>query len=622
MKYSLLTSIRNLELAWRRIVTGRNMQYKRFYRPIYLSYEVAHKENIRKLHNRLIGGWRASPPNRIFLPKASGLQRPLSLMGIEDQIVLQAIANAFAEKLSPRRKEVENEVVFSNILEPEQGSLFFIQDWHQTYDLFQRKCSQHFEDGFRWIAHFDLAAFYDTISHEILIQRVSPRGGNKETWDRVKVWFRVWCSSVNQSLGYHHGIPQGPIASDFLAECLLLPLDEELKKQDIRYVRYVDDIRIFADTRVRAQKAAMILEVFCRNLGLIPQGKKFAIFEASSESQVLGMLPSLAPPDNSAATISIPLIKENDAIKRFRKALDGRPLKIVDKSLAKYILFRAPRSRRLLSMVIPLIDRHPEHIDAFAAYLSNFKKSVPLERKISDILISGIPYQYLRAELWLIISRIASVTTCQNLIGLAKQELRDKTNSPHLNWGILAFLLKCQHYGLGRFIRRICSQDPWTKALMVPIIPEVEYSELGVVKDLLLDDDFLPSIVLAEQLIRRNQTHLDYRIRIRQLPPETQNVFRQLGMIKRRTNVEIDQVQELLSHRYGIAEIRRWRDLLAGEYPHAMQILLQADAIFHAGRSNWLSQQNSFNDILTRSFIGFLNQRNLAGARSLVRRDG
>ena len=93
-------------------------------------------------------------------------------------------------------------------------------------------------------------------------------------------------------------------------------------------------------------------------------------------------------------------------------------------------------------------------------------------------------------------------------------------------------------------------------------------------------------------------------------------------MIKRRANVEIDQVQELLSHRYGIAEIKRWRDLLAGEYPHAMQILLQADAIFHAGRSNWLSQQNSFNDILTRSFIGFLTQRNLAGARSLVRRDG
>lgn len=50
----------------------------------------------------------------------------------------------------------------------------------------------------------------------------------------------------------------------------------------IRYVRYVDDIRIFAELRLEAQKAAMVLEVSCRNLGLIPQGKKFSIYEAGS----------------------------------------------------------------------------------------------------------------------------------------------------------------------------------------------------------------------------------------------------------------------------------------------------------------------------------------------------
>jgi hypothetical protein len=62
--------------------------------------------------------------------------------------------------------------------------------------------------------------------------------------------------------------------------------------------------------------------------------------------------------------------------------------------------------------------------------------------------------------------------------------------------------------------------------------------------------------------------------------------------------------------------------VLGGEYTHALQILLQADAIYSAGRSHWLSLQNSFNDAVTRSFIHFLNSRNLQGGRSLIGRDG
>ena len=133
-----------------------------------------------------------------------------------------------------------------------------------------------FIEGYRWIAHFDLAAFYDTISHELLIKLMSPRGGNQKTWEKVRGWFRCW-SAAGNALPIQHGIPQGPIASDFIAECLLIPLDEALLKDGYRYVRYVEDIRIFAKSRIEAQRAAIRLEILCRTLGLIPQGKKFAI---------------------------------------------------------------------------------------------------------------------------------------------------------------------------------------------------------------------------------------------------------------------------------------------------------------------------------------------------------
>ena len=56
MKTSQLASEQNLELAWHRITTGGNYQYKRLYRHIYYAYEVALDANLADLRQRLLGG--------------------------------------------------------------------------------------------------------------------------------------------------------------------------------------------------------------------------------------------------------------------------------------------------------------------------------------------------------------------------------------------------------------------------------------------------------------------------------------------------------------------------------------------------------------------------------------
>ena len=56
MKLSQLASCPNLELAWRRITTGGNHQYKRLYRGVYQAYEVALDANLRELRQRPVGG--------------------------------------------------------------------------------------------------------------------------------------------------------------------------------------------------------------------------------------------------------------------------------------------------------------------------------------------------------------------------------------------------------------------------------------------------------------------------------------------------------------------------------------------------------------------------------------
>jgi len=64
--------------------------------------------------------------------------------------------------------------------------------------------------------HFDLSAYYDTISHDLLIQIISPRQSHPETWRAVLDWLQKWSASEDGNDRARN--TSGPIASDFLAE--------------------------------------------------------------------------------------------------------------------------------------------------------------------------------------------------------------------------------------------------------------------------------------------------------------------------------------------------------------------------------------------------------------------
>ncbi|MBN2290363.1 MAG: hypothetical protein JXQ83_13595, partial [Candidatus Glassbacteria bacterium] len=344
MDYRKIIRLKNLELAWRRLNTGSNLQYKQFFRPLYFAYEAGLASNLKDLHKKLKRNvWCASEPLRTYLPKPSGLQRPITLLHLEDQIVYQAVVNEIAEKVRKRRKELELKWVFSNILCDDNDSIFFLHRWQNTYTIFQNECKKHFLNGYRWINHFDLSAYYDTISHVHLINIINPRNGFQETSKIFREWLEIWtkCDGISAT---NHGIPQGPIASDFLAEIFFLPIDQRLKKLTVRYVRYVDDIRIFGRTSSDVQRAAIELEQACRESGLIPQDRKYAIKKAKSLSDAMGLLPSL-PPQGEEKPDSL---KREQAESLFEEGVGGNPIRCNDKTRLRYVLYRAPVSQKIL----------------------------------------------------------------------------------------------------------------------------------------------------------------------------------------------------------------------------------------------------------------------------------
>ncbi|GAB4483142.1 MAG: hypothetical protein OHK006_03250 [Thermodesulfovibrionales bacterium] len=620
MRWEALISTQNLKLAWRRINTGRNLQYKRFFREAYLVYESAVDEHIRSLHSALkVKAWKPNHASRLYLPKPSGLQRPLSLLGVEDQIVLQALANIFGKKLLKKRQRVEMKTVFSNKLASPNDSIFFMEHWQTTYRAFQKKCEEVFEAGYKWSAHFDLSAYYDTISHDLLMSIVSPGGRGSPTLEIVKEWLQVWSASDRIAMKAH-GIPQGPIASDFLAEAFFLPIDLQLQKTTFHYLRYVDDIRLFGKTENEVRDAAILLEQECRHRGLIPQSSKFEIRELQTVEDAMGALPSISPTGSRDPADEV--MSAEQARKLLSSAVGGKPFKVRDKSRFRYLMYRAPEDRQVLGVALKLLPRHPEHIDAFTAYFANFDRSKRIVKAVVAYLNSGLPYSYVRGELWHVLARLANKNELEEALHVARSDAKRRSRCVALSWGVMHFLMRCEREGLARIGRRLVTEHPISRSLLAPLFADGEFSQGGQGVTLLKGEQ-MEQLAGARELQKRGLQLTTLGLRQRDLSPSCKTALMSLGVIRRRhRRPERDWISEILVDLYGCQPLEIWRALLASEYEHASQILIEAKARFHGARSEWLGLQDSFNDLVIRQILGFLKTKGLPGHAATTDRNG
>jgi len=620
IKWESLVSIPNLRLAWRRINTGKNLQYKRFFRDSYLAYESAHEEHIKDLHDALIAKvWQPNHATRIYLPKPSGLQRPISLLDIESQVVLQAIANKFASKLRRKRQRVELESVFSNKLASTSDSIFFMERWQTTYNKFQEKCLDVFNQGFRWSAHFDLSAYYDTISHDLLLSIAAPNAAEPETSRMIKGWFRHWSAADSGSMT-GHGIPQGPIASDFLAEAFFLPIDVKMQKHSFSYIRYVDDIRLFGKTENEVIKAAILLEQECRHRGLIPQSSKFIVIELKSAQDAMGVLPSIAPTDSTSSSVSF--MTKAEAKRLLGSAVNGRPKKVKDKSRFRFVMYRAPSDPMILRVVLRLLPRHPEHIDAFIAYFSNYGRSKAIVDAALDYLEQGVPYSYVRGELWHLIARLGGHDDYVRGLPMARVDAKNRSECVALSWGVMHFLIRCEKDGLVRNGQRIAHENPFSRSLLVPIFHAREFVAGGKAEQL-LKGTLMEQLAACREMQKRGVSLNSLGLRQRNLPASCTRTLKAFGVIRRQRTTQRDWVAELLAEIYGCEQTSIWRSLLEDEYEHALLLLVEAKVRFLSGaHSEWLGLQDSLGDIVTRQFIKFLGVRGLPGSSSLIASNG
>jgi hypothetical protein len=139
-----------------------------------------------------------------------------------------------------------------------------------------------FRKSGRYLLITDLSNFFENISRFQIIQALEQAIPNLAATGPEKLQIRNAITTLDRLLTQwtfsgDHGLPQNRDASSFLANILLSSVDGEMARKGYDYYRYVDDIRIIADSELHARRALQELIRLLRTVGLNINAKKTEI---------------------------------------------------------------------------------------------------------------------------------------------------------------------------------------------------------------------------------------------------------------------------------------------------------------------------------------------------------
>lgn len=203
-------------------------------------------EELNSLQREVLGGtYQPQPVKRIFIKKASGKQRPISLWTMRDRVAQRVIHDYLMLVTEPLFLD------FSFGFRPGRAVADAVEDVNRA-----RKA------GLTWVLDADIADCFDSIPLDILIGQVQRIVPSSLAIQLIKAWLHT---PVVHKPGEIAGLSQGGVISPLLANLYLHRFDEMILAALplARMVRFADDFVILSRSE---HEAAWSLEVARRSL--------------------------------------------------------------------------------------------------------------------------------------------------------------------------------------------------------------------------------------------------------------------------------------------------------------------------------------------------------------------
>jgi hypothetical protein len=581
----------NLARAWRWVRSNPDRAYKSYFREHYSAYASADEPLMNALAGRLRRRiYEPQPATKIFFPKASGILRPYSLITVEDQIVYQSAANTIADAMLPRVRPRYLREVFGHLYAG-RSSPWFYRKWSDGYRQFNLTAIDAFESGFRVTASFDLTACYDSIDHGVLGHFLQKLGFDIEFCRLLSGWLSTWTATDTQ-IRHNHGIPQGPLPSGLISEVVLGHFDDHRRSEkSVRYLRYVDDIRLFARRERELRQMLTRLDRLSKDIGLFPQSGKIEIHEVKN---IRDELKTLSQPGER--------LYENRALSqpkvRRRLLALTRRFQVKDPTRFKYVLGSATPSAELTRRLLRVYERAPIYYDAVSRYFARYDE---LPSELVDRLLREIELQKLYPAIQAaFVHAVNDRVPAERLVkvrGTFKRMWSPKVLQADLAGALVRYLVPRE--GLTESQLRYAAaraRSWWVRAeIGLSLFNADKNPSRGAVLNAMVCDSVADPAVAAAWIAGRSGISIT-ALR-RDLSPSAKCVLREFGLVKRGGR-RVCGIDASLIKMLNVATKINWRKFFGNGYRSSERQLVECRGYSETNASAWVNGIDVFNDWL------------------------
>lgn len=200
-----------------------------------LQYFKDKGEELRK--SILEGKYRPKPVRRAEIPKDKGKKRQLGIPTVVDRVVQQAIQQVLTPIYEPKFSDTS----------------YGFRPKRSAQDAL-KKCKGYANEGYTYVVDMDLEKFFDTVSQSKMIEILSRTIKDGRVISLIHKYLRAGAIVDWKFEETTEGLAQGGNLSPLCSNIMLNELDKELEKRGVRFVRYADDMLLFAKTKRSAKR--------------------------------------------------------------------------------------------------------------------------------------------------------------------------------------------------------------------------------------------------------------------------------------------------------------------------------------------------------------------------------